>query len=50
FPVSVVVSLLKKSGELAAYTDDLSIFRKAFGYKSFYLFLFNDVLIVTKKK
>uniref|UniRef100_A0A8C1U5F5 Rho guanine nucleotide exchange factor (GEF) 16 n=1 Tax=Cyprinus carpio TaxID=7962 RepID=A0A8C1U5F5_CYPCA len=39
-----------KSGELAVYTDDLSIFRKAISIKSYYLFLFNDVLIVTKKK
>ncbi|KAG1933874.1 rho guanine nucleotide exchange factor, partial [Pimephales promelas] len=50
FPLVSSSRWLKKSGELAAYTDDLSIFRKAFGYKSFYLFLFNDVLIVTKKK
>ncbi|CAM4735940.1 unnamed protein product [Leuciscus chuanchicus] len=50
FPLVSSSRWLKKSGELAAYTDDLSIFRKAFSYKSFYLFLFNDVLIVTKKK
>ncbi|XP_067269247.1 rho guanine nucleotide exchange factor 16 [Pseudorasbora parva] len=50
FPLVSSSRWLKKSGELAAYTDDLSIFRKAFSYKSYYLFLFNDVLIVTKKK
>ncbi|XP_016348291.1 rho guanine nucleotide exchange factor 16-like isoform X1 [Sinocyclocheilus anshuiensis] len=50
FPLVSSSRWLKKSGELAVYTDDLSIFRKAFSYKSYYLFLFNDVLIVTKKK
>ncbi|XP_048066717.1 rho guanine nucleotide exchange factor 16 [Megalobrama amblycephala] len=50
FPLVSSSRWLKKSGELSAYTDDLSIFRKAFSYKSYYLFLFNDVLIVTKKK
>lgn len=50
FPLVSSSRWLKKSGELAVYTDDLSIFRKAFSFKSYYLFLFNDVLIVTKKK
>ncbi|XP_051964384.1 rho guanine nucleotide exchange factor 16 [Xyrauchen texanus] len=50
FPLVSSSRWLKKSGELAVYTEDLSIFRKAFSYKSYYLFLFNDVLIVTKKK
>ncbi|XP_059379720.1 rho guanine nucleotide exchange factor 16-like [Carassius carassius] len=50
FPLVSSSRWLKKSGELALYTDDLSIFRKAFVFKSYYLFLFNDVLIVTKKK
>uniref|UniRef100_A0A8C2C4M5 Rho guanine nucleotide exchange factor (GEF) 16 n=1 Tax=Cyprinus carpio TaxID=7962 RepID=A0A8C2C4M5_CYPCA len=50
FPLVSSSRWLKKSGELALYTDDLSIFRKAFIFKSYYLFLFNDVLIVTKKK
>ncbi|XP_051509761.1 rho guanine nucleotide exchange factor 16-like [Myxocyprinus asiaticus] len=50
FPLVSSSRWLRKSGELAVYTEDLSIFRKAFSYKSYYLFLFNDVLIVTKKK
>ncbi|KAK2899060.1 hypothetical protein QQF64_031529 [Cirrhinus molitorella] len=50
FPLVSSSRWLKKSGELAVYTDDLSIFRKAISTKSYYLFLFNDVLIVTKKK
>uniref|UniRef100_A0A9J7YH90 Rho guanine nucleotide exchange factor (GEF) 16 n=1 Tax=Cyprinus carpio carpio TaxID=630221 RepID=A0A9J7YH90_CYPCA len=50
FPLVSSSRWLKKSGELAVYTDDLSIFRKAISIKSYYLFLFNDVLIVTKKK
>ncbi|XP_073674754.1 rho guanine nucleotide exchange factor 16 [Garra rufa] len=50
FPLVSSSRWLKKSGELAVYTDDLSIFRKAISTKSYFLFLFNDVLIVTKKK
>ncbi|XP_051949946.1 rho guanine nucleotide exchange factor 16-like [Xyrauchen texanus] len=50
FPLVSSSRWLKKSGELAVYTEDLSIFRKAFSFKSYYLLLFNDVLIVTKKK
>uniref|UniRef100_A0A673G8J1 Rho guanine nucleotide exchange factor 16-like n=1 Tax=Sinocyclocheilus rhinocerous TaxID=307959 RepID=A0A673G8J1_9TELE len=45
FPLVSSSRWLKKSGELAVYTDDLSIFRKAISIKSYYLFLFNDVLI-----
>ncbi|KAI3357292.1 hypothetical protein L3Q82_015741 [Scortum barcoo] len=40
---------LRKRGELAVCTEELSIWR-AFSNRSYYLFLFNDVLIVTKKK
>ncbi|XP_052418875.1 rho guanine nucleotide exchange factor 16 [Carassius gibelio] len=50
FPLVSSSRWLKKSGELAVYTDDLSIFRKAISIKSCYLFLFNDVLIITRKK
>ncbi|XP_055025043.2 rho guanine nucleotide exchange factor 16 [Misgurnus anguillicaudatus] len=50
FPLVSSSRWLKKSGELALFTEDLSIFKKAFSYRSYYLFLFNDVLIVTKKK
>ncbi|KAI7789945.1 rho guanine nucleotide exchange factor 16 [Triplophysa rosa] len=50
FPLVSSSRWLKKSGELAVYTEELSLFRKAFSYKSCILFLFNDVLIVTKRK
>ncbi|XP_074831896.1 rho guanine nucleotide exchange factor 16 isoform X2 [Carettochelys insculpta] len=42
---------LLKRGELSlSHGEDAGIFRKGFGRASCYLFLFNDVLIVTKKK
>ncbi|XP_027023359.1 rho guanine nucleotide exchange factor 16 [Tachysurus fulvidraco] len=50
FPLISASRWLLKRGELAVFTEDLGIFRKAFIHKSYYLFLFNDVLIVTKKK
>ncbi|KAK3540698.1 hypothetical protein QTP70_034660 [Hemibagrus guttatus] len=50
FPLISASRWLLKRGELALFTEDLGIFRKAFSHKSSYLFLFNDVLIVTKKK
>ncbi|TRY99427.1 hypothetical protein DNTS_022985 [Danionella cerebrum] len=50
FPLVSSSRWLRKNGELAVYTEDLSIFRKAFSFKSYFLFLFNDVLIVTKKR
>uniref|UniRef100_A0A3P8XKX8 Rho guanine nucleotide exchange factor (GEF) 16 n=1 Tax=Esox lucius TaxID=8010 RepID=A0A3P8XKX8_ESOLU len=50
FPLVSSSRWLLKRGELAVCTEELSIFWKAFSHKSFYLFLFNDVLIVTKKK
>lgn len=49
FPLVSSSRWLKKRGELAFNTEELSIWR-AFSNKSYYLFLFNDVLIVTKKK
>ncbi|XP_068610052.1 rho guanine nucleotide exchange factor 16 [Brachionichthys hirsutus] len=49
FPLVSSSRWLKKRGELAVCTEELSIWR-AFSHKSYYLFLFNDVLIVTKKK
>ncbi|KAM8863702.1 rho guanine nucleotide exchange factor 16 [Spinachia spinachia] len=49
FPLVSASRWLKKRGELALSTEELSIWR-AFSNKSYYLFLFNDVLIVTKKK
>ncbi|XP_022597575.1 rho guanine nucleotide exchange factor 16 [Seriola dumerili] len=49
FPLVSSSRWLKKRGELAVSTEELSIWR-AFSNRSYYLFLFNDVLIVTKKK
>uniref|UniRef100_A0A8C7GQF7 Rho guanine nucleotide exchange factor (GEF) 16 n=1 Tax=Oncorhynchus kisutch TaxID=8019 RepID=A0A8C7GQF7_ONCKI len=50
FPLVSSSRWLQKRGELAVCTEELSIFWKAFSHRSYYLFLFNDVLIVTKKK
>ncbi|KAL1021315.1 hypothetical protein UPYG_G00011690 [Umbra pygmaea] len=50
FPLISSSRWLQKRGELAISTEELGIFWKAFSHKNFYLFLFNDVLIVTKKK
>ncbi|XP_012732682.2 rho guanine nucleotide exchange factor 16 [Fundulus heteroclitus] len=49
FPLVSASRWLKKRGELAVSSEELSIW-KAFTTRSYYLFLFNDVLIVTKKK
>lgn len=49
FPLVSSSRWLKKRGELAVCSEELSIWR-AFSHRSYYLFLFNDVLIVTKKK
>lgn len=49
FPLVSSSRWLKKRGELAISNEELSIWR-AFSHRSYYLFLFNDVLIVTKKK
>ncbi|AWP09410.1 putative rho guanine nucleotide exchange factor 16 [Scophthalmus maximus] len=49
FPLVSSSRWLKKRGELAVCTEELSIWR-AFSNRSYYLFLFNDVLIITKKK
>nr|XP_020473207.1 rho guanine nucleotide exchange factor 16 [Monopterus albus]XP_020473216.1 rho guanine nucleotide exchange factor 16 [Monopterus albus]XP_020473223.1 rho guanine nucleotide exchange factor 16 [Monopterus albus]XP_020473232.1 rho guanine nucleotide exchange factor 16 [Monopterus albus]XP_020473239.1 rho guanine nucleotide exchange factor 16 [Monopterus albus] len=49
FPLVSSSRWLKKRGELAVCAEELSIW-KAFSNRSYYLFLFNDVLIVTKKK
>ncbi|XP_061076353.1 rho guanine nucleotide exchange factor 16-like isoform X2 [Conger conger] len=50
FPLVSASRWLRKRGELTVCTDDLSMFWKAFSTKSYYLFLFNDVLILTRKK
>ncbi|XP_024149508.1 rho guanine nucleotide exchange factor 16 [Oryzias melastigma] len=49
FPLVSASRWLKKHGELNISAEELSIW-KAFINRSYYLFLFNDVLIVTKKK
>uniref|UniRef100_A0A8C7XSN3 Rho guanine nucleotide exchange factor (GEF) 16 n=1 Tax=Oryzias sinensis TaxID=183150 RepID=A0A8C7XSN3_9TELE len=49
FPLVSSSRWLKKRGELNISAEELSIWR-AFTNRSYYLFLFNDVLIVTKKK
>jgi SH3 domain-containing guanine exchange factor len=49
FPLVSSSRWLRKRGELAMCTEEMSIW-KAFSHRSYYLFLFNDVLIVTKKK
>uniref|UniRef100_A0A4W4GTV4 Rho guanine nucleotide exchange factor (GEF) 16 n=1 Tax=Electrophorus electricus TaxID=8005 RepID=A0A4W4GTV4_ELEEL len=50
FPLVSSSRRLLKRGELTVCMEEHSIFRKAFSQKSYYLFLFNDVLIVTRKK
>ncbi|XP_050787645.1 rho guanine nucleotide exchange factor 16 [Gopherus flavomarginatus] len=51
FPLISASRWLLKRGELSlSHSEDASIFRKGFGRTNCYLFLFNDVLIVTKKK
>lgn len=49
FPLISSSRWLRKRGELTISSEELSIWR-AFSQRSYYLFLFNDVLIVTKKK
>ncbi|XP_029011829.1 rho guanine nucleotide exchange factor 16 [Betta splendens] len=49
FPLISSSRWLRKRGELAVSSEELSIWR-AFSNRSYYLFLFNDVLIVTRKK
>ncbi|XP_069096033.1 rho guanine nucleotide exchange factor 16 isoform X2 [Pleurodeles waltl] len=49
FPLISASRWLLKRGELTLI-EEAGIFRKGFGRPSCYLFLFNDVLIITKKK
>ncbi|MEE6483776.1 hypothetical protein FKM82_013652 [Ascaphus truei] len=49
FPLISASRWLLKRGELTL-VEESGIFRKGFGRPSCYLFLFNDVLIITKKK
>lgn len=49
FPLVSSSRWMKKRGELSICSEELSIW-KAFSNRNYYLFLFNDVLIVTRKK
>lgn len=49
FPLISSSRWLRKRGELTISSEELSIWR-AFSQRTYYLFLFNDVLIVTKRK
>ncbi|KAG9270307.1 rho guanine nucleotide exchange factor 16 [Astyanax mexicanus] len=50
FPLVSASRWLLKKGELAINLEELGLFWKAFSHKSYWLFVFNDVLIVTKRK
>lgn len=50
FPLVSSSRWLVKRGELAAYVEDTVLFSKRMSKQQVYFFLFNDVLIITKKK
>ncbi|XP_040469722.1 rho guanine nucleotide exchange factor 26 isoform X1 [Falco naumanni] len=50
FPLVSSSRWLVKRGELTAYVEDTGIFSKRTSKQQLYFFLFNDVLIITKKK
>ncbi|XP_078094887.1 rho guanine nucleotide exchange factor 16 [Mustelus asterias] len=50
FPLISTSRWLLKSGELTVFVEESGIFRKVFGKQSCFLFLFNDVLILTRKR
>ncbi|NXS36735.1 ARHGQ factor, partial [Pomatostomus ruficeps] len=50
FPLVSSSRWLVKRGELTAYVEDTGLFSKRTSKQQVYFFLFNDVLIVTKKK
>nr|XP_009940709.1 PREDICTED: rho guanine nucleotide exchange factor 26 [Opisthocomus hoazin] len=50
FPLVSSSRWLVKRGELAAYVEDTGLFSKRTSKQQVYFFLFNDVLIITKKK
>ncbi|NWY73959.1 ARHGQ factor, partial [Erithacus rubecula] len=50
FPLVSSSRWLVKRGELTAYVEDSGLFSKRTSKQQVYLFLFNDVLIITKKK
>ncbi|PKK23556.1 Rho guanine nucleotide exchange factor (GEF) 26 [Columba livia] len=50
FPLVSSSRWLVKRGELTAYVEDTGLFSKRMSKQQVYFFLFNDVLIITKKK
>lgn len=50
FPLVSSSRWLVKRGELIAYVEDTVLFSKRMSKQQVYFFLFNDVLIITKKK
>ncbi|NXE37509.1 ARHGQ factor, partial [Ptilorrhoa leucosticta] len=50
FPLVSSSRWLVKRGELMAYIEDTGLFSKRTSKQQVYFFLFNDVLIITKKK
>ncbi|XP_061493080.1 rho guanine nucleotide exchange factor 26 isoform X2 [Rhineura floridana] len=50
FPLVSSSRWLVKRGELIAYVEDTGLFSKRTSKQQMYFFLFNDVLIITKKK
>ncbi|NXA76776.1 ARHGQ factor, partial [Thryothorus ludovicianus] len=50
FPLVSSSRWLVKRGELMAYVEDTGLFSKRTSKQQLYFFLFNDVLIITKKK
>lgn len=50
FPLVSSSRWMVKRGELTAFVEDSGIFLKRTSRQQVYFFLFNDVLIVTKKK
>ncbi|XP_070802561.1 rho guanine nucleotide exchange factor 26 isoform X2 [Pituophis catenifer annectens] len=50
FPLVSSSRWLVKRGELAAFVEDTGLFSKRTSKQQVYFFLFNDVLIITKKK
>ncbi|XP_054556979.1 rho guanine nucleotide exchange factor 26 isoform X2 [Talpa occidentalis] len=50
FPLVSSSRWLVKRGELTAYVEDMVLFSRRMSKQQVYFFLFNDVLIITKKK
>lgn len=50
FPLVSSSRWLVKRGELTAYVEDTVLFSRRMSRQQVYFFLFNDVLIITKKK